>query len=172
MANTLSSRKHPALTAGKARCITAMARLPSLACLLSNTLLLCAQNYIRTQTSSVRSLCPHSWSICCIASSRSAWAKDELFSREIQNTKDKQGDEQVANTSPSKQSLYATEWRLVHNYFENIASEHTTVPVPEVVNFPHSINWKIVYDTARSDVRVSFRVDVWITFPWLTRTKL
>ena len=115
VASTLNSRKHPALMASKARYITATARLPSFACLLSNSLPLCAQNYIRMQTSSIRSLCPHSWKICCIASSSSAWAKDDLFSREIHNTKDKQGDEQVANTSPSKQSLCVTDGRLGHN---------------------------------------------------------
>lgn len=110
---TLRSGQHPVLAASKAPCISAVARSQGFARLLSNTLPPCAHNYIRMQISSIRSLCPHSWNICCIASSGAAGAKDELFSHEIHNTNDKQRDKQVANTSPSKQSVSGTEGRLV-----------------------------------------------------------
>lgn len=48
----------------------------------------------------------------------------------------------------------------------------TIVPVPEVINIPHCINREVVNHTARSDERVSLGVDVRVTFPWLTGTKL
>lgn len=48
----------------------------------------------------------------------------------------------------------------------------TIVPVPEVINIPHCVNGEVVNHTARSDERVGLRVDVRVTFPWLTGTKL
>lgn len=47
----------------------------------------------------------------------------------------------------------------------------TIISVPEVINIPDSIDRQVINHTARGHVRVSFWVNVRVSFPRLTRPK-